>query len=413
MMTRNLKNILLMLIAVTTSQLAGVPAVPAVAKESAGSLSIKLPAHISNDWIGKGPLKTITREGWSRNPASSVCPDAAICNEYGLLTISTRSYYRKGDGIKVELFTSRKTAGAYGLWTFLRRSSVNDSRLLQHDRYVVRLSGEGSLKIESSDEVRIFESIRALLGESDGQLPVLPAHLPQTGRIAGTETYITGPRTLSRDPQFGERSTLIDYSGLPEAVTADYQIGSGPAGSGKVRLLIFEFYTPQSATDNFTRWAQAIEQIPLSSDPPRRLKRIGNYIVEIAGASDQKIADELFSQIRYEQKVFWSGRKLSDIPLEFRPLDPAALREATRTGSIIVRSLIWVGVMLALMVCVGLLFGGAFFYWRIFNDRRHGFNKMFSDGGGSILLNLDDNIQSEESRQQRESEGEETRSRHN
>jgi hypothetical protein len=180
-----------------------------------------------------------------------------------------------------------------------------------------------------------------------------------------------------------------------------------------VRLLIVEFYTPQSATDNFTRWTQAIEQIPPSSDPPRHLKRIGNYIVEIAGASDQKIADELFGQIRYEQKVFWSGRKLSDIPLEFRPLDPAALREATRTGSIIVRSLVWVGVMLALMVGVGLLFGGAFFYWRIFNDRRHGFNKIFSDGGGSILLNLDDNIQSEESGQPRESEAEETRNRRN
>ena len=410
MTTRNLKNILLMLIAITTSQLASLPA---AAEEPAGGLSIKLPARISNDWIGKGPLTTITREEWSRNPASSVCPDAAICNEYGLLTISARSFYRKDDGVKVELFTLRKTAGAYGLWTFLRRAPLNGSRLLQHDRYVVRLSGVGSLQIEASDEVRIFESIRALLGESDGQLPVLPAHLPQTGRVAGTETYITGPRTLSRDPQFGERSTLIDYSGLPEAVTADYQIGSDQAGSLKTRLLIVEFYTPQSATDNFSRWTRAIEQSPTSSDAPRRLKRIGNYIVEIAGVSDQKIADELFSQIRYEQKVFWSGRKLSDIPLEFRPLDPAALREATRTGSIIVRSLVWVGVMLALMVGVGLLFGGAFFYWRIFNDRRHGFNKMFSDGGGSILLNLDDNIQSEESRQQRESEAEGTRNRRN
>jgi hypothetical protein len=410
MMTRNLKNILLMLIAITTSQLA---ILPAAAEEPAGGLSIKLPARISNDWIGRGPLTTITREEWSRNSAASGCPDAAVCNEYGLLTITARSYYRKGAALKVEIFSARKTAGAYGLWTFMRRAPLDGSRLLQHDRYVVRLSGEGSLQIEASDEVSIFESIRALLGESDGQLPVLPAHLPQTGRIAGTEIYITGPRTLARDPQFGERSTIIDYSGLPEAVTADYQIGSQQAGSVKMRLMIVEFYTPQSATDNFSRWTQAIEQPPASGDAPRRLKRIGNYIVEIAGASDQKIADELFGQIRYEQKVFWSGRKLSDIPLEFRPLDPAALREATRTGSIIVRSLVWVGVMLALMVGVGLLFGGAFFYWRIFNDRRQGFNKMFSDGGGSILLNLDENIQSEESRQQLESEAEATRNRRN
>lgn len=399
MTNRYLKNLIILILVLAISELAG----PTVSADGSGkSDEIKLPVRIADTWVATGPISILDHKGWSKRPDDSGLPDGSVMNEYGLLTISARIYQRNGDRLKVEIFTSRKTAGAYGLWTFLRRSTGDGSRLLQNDRYIIRLSGEGLRQIESSDEVRIFEQFRASLGESDGQMPILPAHLPEAGRLTGTETYITGPVTLSQDPQFGERSKLIDYSGLPEAVTADYQLGTDPAGSGRVRLLIVEFYTPQSATDNFTRWEQAIQQSPQNNEPPRILKRIGNYIVELAGGTDQKTAEDLIKQIRYEQKVFWSGRKLSDIPLEFRPIDPAALREATRTGSIIVRSLVWVGVMLALTVGVGLLFGGAFFYWRRFNDRRQGFNKMFSDGGGSILLNLDDNIQSSEIRQKRD-----------
>jgi len=81
---------------------------------------------------------------------------------------------------------------------------------------------------------------------------------------------------------------------------------------------------------------------------------------------------------------------VSDIPLEFRPLDPAVLREATKTGSIIVRSLVWVGVMMLVVFGVGLVVGGGFFYWRRFRQHRKGTDNTFSDGGDSIVLNLNE-----------------------
>ena len=46
--------------------------------------------------------------------------------------------------------------------------------------------------------------------------------------------------------------------------------------------------------------------------------------------------------------------------------------------------------MLLLTVGVGLVIGGIFFYWRRFRQHQTGRDEKFSDGGGSIVLNLRD-----------------------
>lgn len=330
------------------------------------------------DWIASGPATTILRSPWSKDSNDE------ILTEYGLRELTRRNYRRQGREVSVEIFATRQTAGAYGLWTFLRRQTGQAERYHHHGKFVIHLTPlqpEAGLPEEIST---LIESLRGILGETDGQLPVLPAHLPNaagSGLISGSEVYLVGPLALSRDPQFGERSQLIDYSGLPEVVTADYQ-----SGASTVRLLIAEFHTPQSASDHLSRWPTSTN----ASRPAPIVRRIGNYIVELAGTSDPQVAESILGQIKYEQKVFWSGRKISNIPLEYRPLDPAVLREATRTGSIIVRSLVWVGLMLLLMVGVGVIVGGIYFYWRRFRQHQAGLDKRFSDGGGSIVLNLHD-----------------------
>ncbi len=344
-----------------------------------------LPERAGTEWIATGAAVRTERRQWPETA------DSAIMAEYGLEELVRRTYRQSGKTVSVELFTARKTAGAYGWWSFLRRQSGQTSTVHHHGRFVIRLepaNGEASLPAATPS---LVDSLRQSLGESDREVPVLPAHLPNSptsGLISGSEVYLVGPQGLARDPLFGERTPLIDFSGLPEMATADYQ-----SGNSTLRLLLVEFHTPQSASEAHLRWLEATglkDGSTPGGDPPRFVRRIGNYLVELVGTADPGVADSLLNQIRYEQKVYWAGRKISDIPLQFRPLDPAVLREATRTGSIIVRSLIWVGVMLLLTVGAGLVIGGIFFYWRRFRQHRSGSDDKFSDGGGSIVLNLRD-----------------------
>ncbi|MFM8392724.1 MAG: hypothetical protein ACKOB4_02215 [Acidobacteriota bacterium] len=322
---------------------------------------------------------------WKRDPLGEVM------TEYGLTSIVSRRYQNGAQGLTAELFIFRQTAGAYGWSTFIRRSIGPETRLSHHGKYVVQLRAADGREFPAPEV--LLKAITAQLEPDDRQLPVLPAHLPgaESGLIAGSETYLAGPKGLGRDPQFAERVRLIDFSGLPDLVTADYG-----QGDWRRRLLMVEFHTPQAATEALRLWEEALREeqrqasAPASSDQPRVVRRIGNYIVELTGAADQTAVEAILGKIKYEQKVFWSGRKMTDIPLEFRPLDPAVLREATRTGSIIVRSLVWVGVMMLLVFGVGLIVGGGFFYWRRFRQHRKGRDNRFSDGGDSIILNLHD-----------------------
>ena len=339
---------------------------------------------LGEGWLATGSRQRFTEKEWKSEPG------AEVLAEYGLTDRQRRSYRKGTQQLTADLFIFRQTAGAYGWSTFIRRNVGREKSIDHFGKYVIQLQAVEPLDQPSRES--LIKSITAQLEPDDRQMPVLPAHLPgaDAGLVAGSETYLVGPQGLGQDPQFSPRVRLIDFSGLPDMVTADYRLGETTR-----RLLIVEFHTPQAATEALRLWEEELRgqqnQSPQTvPDGPRIVRRIGNYIVELTGAADQQAVEAILSKIRYEQKVFWSGRKVSDIPLEFRPLDPAVLREATKTGSIIVRSLVWVGVMMLVVFGVGLVVGGGFFYWRRFRQHRKGTDNTFSDGGDSIVLNLNE-----------------------
>ena len=349
-----------------------------------------MPARLDGEWRASGQSELKESEDWRLTTDQL---RGEILTEYGLDKVITRRYHRNNSWLRIRLFVFRQTAGAFGWWTFVRRVGESRQRFLQYGKVVIESEFEGKPLTDEKtvDEAtlgRILESLKGYLPPDDGQIPVLPAHLPgpDAGLVAGTEVYLAGPKALAQDPQFGERVSVIDFSGLPDIVTADYRQGSSVA-----RLLLVEYHTPQAATESLRLWDEYQRRATLpTGEPPRTVRRIGNYIAELAGNPDQSFAQALLSRIRYEQRVYWAGRKVSDIPLEFRPLDSSVLREATRTGTIIVQSLIWIGMMMAIVFGSGLVVGGIFFYWRRFREKRKGTDKLFSDGGGSIVLNLQD-----------------------
>lgn len=367
-----------------------------VLAQSAGLTEVTLPKEIQGEWRAASATKSLEGREWALTAPTG---DGEILAEYGLTSVVTRSYRRSKRQVTARVMIFRQTAGAYGWWSFIRRRGASGQSFGHQGPFVVmaesagkgqpdgpdeRLSGD--VKPEDPELTGLTANLLQSLPPGDGQLPILPAHLPGTeaGLIHGSEIYLVGPRSLSEDPVFAGRTRVIDFSGLPDLVTADYR-----QGGSVVHLLLVEFHTPQAASESLRLWEEDLRQQPVTG-PGHTVRRIGNYIVEIAGSSDKSAIDALFGKIRYEQKIYWAGKKASDIPLEFRPLNPAVIREATRTGTIIVQSLIWIGMMMVVVFGAGLLVGGGYFYWRRFREHRKGTDKLFSDGGGSIVLNLQD-----------------------
>jgi hypothetical protein len=231
------------------------------------------------------------------------------------------------------------------------------------------------------------DALRSTLAAEEEAGPVILKHLPTERRQPNTETYYLGPLALSRHPSFGPVANVLDFTSQPETVTATYD---QETGGNALELLLVEYYTPQAATDNLSRLEGYVASLPPDKQTQHRLRRIGNYLALIVSDASPTAADQVFNQIRYEQKVYWYGRKVTDIPLEFRPADPAAWREMTNTTTIVVQSLLWIALMLGLTVLIGMLIGGLIFYWRRYQRRKRGIDNLFSDAGETIFLNLDD-----------------------
>lgn len=335
-----------------------------------------LPDRPGGDWRAAGPARALNAEQFS------ILPDADIYSEYGLQRIISRVYSAGKTRATVEIFEMNFLSDAYGLFTFNRGALQPHRREFYQGRYLISIFYDPA---EAAIDQSLAEAIKPNLVGEAGPLPFLPSHLPGQDKIAESEKYIVGPMALTRLENFGELKDVINFDGGVEVITADYR-----NGNGRMSLIIIEYYTPQSASGGYARLQAYFDSLPQREKDKRILKRIGNYVVEAINIQDQQSAQNIVGQIKYEARVYWAGRKFSDIPLEFRPPDPVSLEEARRTTQILLRSFYWIGAMLLSTVLLGIIAGGSLFYWNRYRRRKLGLDDLFSDAGGSIRLNLDD-----------------------
>jgi hypothetical protein len=335
-----------------------------------------LPARLGETWRAVGQARI-----WNVEQFSAL-PDADVYSEYGLQKIISRVYTNGKTRVTVEIFDLSFISGAYGLFTFNRVFLQPNRREFYHGHYLVSISSDSDGKVIDQS---LIDAVKPdLIGEV-GQFPLLPSHLPEQDKIAKSEKYIVGPAALAKLQVFDNLKNLVGFDGGVEAVTADYR-----NGDGIMNLLIIEYHTPQSASEGYARIESYFNSFPQQEKEKRMLKRIGNYVVEAVNIQDRTSAQNIVSQIKYEAKVYWAGRKLSDIPLEFRPPDPVALEEARRTVQVLLRSFYWIGAMLLSAILLGIIAGSSLFYWNRYRRRKLGLDNLFSDAGGSLRLNLDD-----------------------
>jgi len=155
-------------------------------------------------------------------------------------------------------------------------------------------------------------------------------------------------------------------------------------------LVIFEYHTPQLATDGYGKIQNYFESLSLQEKNLRLLRRIGNYIVFATNVQDRQSAEGIFSKIKYSPQISWEGKKITDLPIQLRPADPLAFEEASQTAQVIIRTFYWIGVMIFGAILIGFITGSLFFYWNRYRRRKLGTDNVFSDAGGTVRLNLDD-----------------------
>lgn len=335
-----------------------------------------LPDKLGETFRAIGKIRTLSAD------QCSVLPDSDVYQEYWLESLTSRHYTDGKNTIAIEVFQMEFDSGAYGLFTF-NRSRISENR---HEfftgRFFVSISSE---TIKSIQLEPVIKSLKENLKSSNGELSPLPSHLPVEGKIADSEMYLVGSSALAQIAEFSSLKDVVTFSGGTEAVIARYA-----NGGGNLSLMIIEYHTPQLATDGYAKFQTWLSQFSEQERNQRLLKRIGNYVVTTTAAQDLAGAEKLVSQIKYTQVVYWEARKITDIPVAYRPPDPLAIQEFTQTASIMIRTFYWIGVMLFGAIVLGVISGGVFFYWNRYRRRKLGLDDIFSDAGGTVRLNLDE-----------------------
>ncbi|MBO0719460.1 MAG: hypothetical protein J2P41_01470 [Blastocatellia bacterium] len=332
-----------------------------------------LPGNPVGEWHAINRTRTLKSDEWS------VLPAAAIYEEYGLQRLHSRVYAKGGDKATVEIFEMLFPSGAYGLYTFDQGSLSPHRREFYQGNYLISI--DSGLKDDEFDAA-IAEILKKGAAMNSGRLPSLPSHLPERNKIAGTEKYLVGPAALAQLKGFSGLKDVVKFAGGVEIASADYHNGDGTMG-----LMIIEYQTTQTAGDGLKALTKYLDsQVDKEN---RLLKRVGNYLVYAINVKDSTDAGNLISQVKYDYRIYWEGRRMSDVPLEFRAPDPAVIGEANKTLMIMVRSFYWVGALMSGSILIGLLAGGTFFYLRRYRRRKLGLDDLFSDAGGTVRLNLD------------------------
>jgi hypothetical protein len=230
----------------------------------------------------------------------------------------------------------------------------------------------------AGDQAReLARELAMQLNPGESEIPVLLKHLPNAETTIKTAIYSASLDQLKEAVAFGSPQhqsqpvlDVLNFDGGAEAVTANY----GPS-----QLVIVEFTTPQFSVENDSRIWTRIAELKSKGEPtPIAYRRVGNYSVFVFNAPDEKSANALIEQVKYEQVVQWLG--------EDPHLADRLQRYFTQTSAgVLVAVLKSSGI--SLVVCLGI---GGLIGTLLFRRRRAQRAAAFSDAGGSIRLNLDE-----------------------
>ncbi len=330
------------------------------------------------------PLEILARQGVLQ--PEYLAPNA---NPNQPSTMGAQAEYLSADGDKllVEILRAPNDPAAYSIFTLvsrtMRASESEDPKLgnvgtasVVMSRSVTFFKGTTFARITNENgnnsvpAIALARLLAATFDKGEDDIPVLVKHLPDWQTAQRNAVYAVNVGALqaviSNQPILSE----LTFEGGTEAVAANY---------GQSQLVIVEFTTPQFSIDNDQRIVAKIQGLKTQGLPvPTAYRRVGNYSVFVFNAPDEKTANQLIDQVKYEQVVQWLG----DDPHLYERLQRYF---AQTTAGVFVSVL--KGSGLSLILCLGL---GALIGTLLFRHRRAQKAAAFSDAGGTIRLNLDE-----------------------
>ena len=280
-------------------------------------------------------------------------------NAYSLLTLATRKAKEADQSQNIEL-------GDVGT------ASIVTGRAVAFFKGAVFVRVTNERANDSQPAVALARLLAATFDKGEDDIPVLVKHLPSWRAYQQNAVYAVNIGPL-RDA-INNQAILneISFDGGTEAVTANY---------GQSQLVIVEFTTPQFAGDNDRRIVAKIQELKTQNQAvPTAYRRVGNYSVFVFNAPDEKTANQLIDQVKYEQVVQWLG----DNPHWYERAQNYLLRT---TGGVVVA--VVEGSIVSLLVCLAL---GSLIGTMLFRRRRaqQQAASAYSDAGGAVRLNLDE-----------------------
>ena len=245
----------------------------------------------------------------------------------------------------------------------------------------LNVTGAGKETSDLKEMESLAKLLAAPIDKGGGDIPVLLKHLPNWEKTYSQALYAVSPGSLKEVAGAQPVFEALNFDGGTEAVVANY---------GQAQLVIVEFTTPQFASDNDRRITAKIQQLKNQGQPiPTAYRRVGNYSVFVFNAPDEKTANALIDQVKYEQVVQWLG----DDPHLYERVQRYVLQ---KTGGVVIAVLESSGLSVLLCLSIGGLFGALLFRRRRRARQRHG--EAYSDAGGMVRLNLDEATENDAAR---------------
>jgi len=274
--------------------------------------------------------------------------DPAIEREYGVTSLTERTYQLESHTAQAILEEAPDASSAYGLLTFYQTETMSPDQsmgltvlgpggaLLARGRVFVRVARPGDYPLSDSDFHALLIFIGGTRSASVSTIG-LPAPLPQEGRVPCSEKYLLGLDVARRVlPSFP--AELIGFVQGAEVQAANYL--TGPAGSPPARLLLISYPNPQIARE---RYATIERSLRLNQDRGTESAygtRRGAFILVVLNSPSRVKASRLLDEFNVSQQVSWDQR-----PPEQEPI-------------VIQMAKLVLGNMMLVLILVGFALGG-------------------------------------------------------
>lgn len=322
----------------------------------------------------------------ARGPASETLskPNGELpAAAFGITTRLSRDYFsRDGRRFVISLATARSESAAYSILTYVITSSpearpvdIGTAGVMTatevdffRGQVFASVSAPDGANGTLEEGLALARALAASLEKGEDDVPVLVKHLPnwQSAQPVYSVSLEVLNHSVTGQPILSE----VSFEGGTEAVAANY---------GQSQLVIVEFMTPQFSIDNDQRITAKIQELKNQGQPfPTAYRRVGNYSVFVFNGPDEKAANQLIDQVRYEQVVQWLG----DDPHLYERMQRYL---AQTSAGVLVAVLKSSGVSLIVCLGIGVLTGSL-----LFRHRRAQKAAAYSDAGGSVRLNLDE-----------------------